>query len=126
MSKIKIDRADRFFSLYVRERDDWRCKRCGNTGESLQCSHYFGRANEAVRFEPLNADTLCYACHVMWGSTDREGYRNFKLNQLGDNMFKVLILRANGYKKKDRKMDAIKWRLAYQDLCKQKNIKPRV
>lgn len=110
--KIKLDKADQEFSRYIRLRDQ-RCMRCGRIGEGkdnivgLQASHYFGRSRESTRFDPENVDTLCFGCHQYWGSTDREGYRNFKVWQLGEKGFDLLTLRANTYQKKDRKMSLI-------------------
>lgn len=125
MAGIKIDKADKAFSLYVRESQDWTCQRCGSKGETLANSHYFGRSNEATRFAPENCDVLCYGCHQFWGSTDREAYREFKIKQLGENGFKKLIILANSYKKKDRRMSAMVWTQAYYDLCKKKGRTPK-
>lgn len=122
---IKIDRADKWFSLYVRELADWKCERCGNPGETLQNSHYFGRGNESTRFAPENCACLCYACHVRWGSTDREGYRDYMVKRLNNDGFRNLVVLANSYKKKDRKLEALKWKAAYHDLCKRKKVTPR-
>ena len=43
--KIKIDPADKYFSLYIRERDNNKCRKCGGTS-GLQCSHFQGRRKE--------------------------------------------------------------------------------
>lgn len=107
---IKIDAADKAFSWYVRLRDR-QCMRCHSPvrynvlglPNSHQCSHYFGRMRQMTREDPENADTLCGACHRIWGSDDKEAYRDFKLKQLGEDGFASLILRAHAYKKKDRK-----------------------
>jgi len=121
---LKIDKADRIFSLYVRELADNICVRCnGITG--LQASHYFGRAKEGTRFDPENIDCLCYGCHQYWGSTDREAYREYKIKQLGEDGFKRLQARAYGYCKKDRKMAYIIWKKAYEDLCFRKGVQPK-
>lgn len=107
--RIKLDLADVVFSGYIRRRDK-RCVRClqPGTGEKgivgLQCSHYFGRGRESVRFDPENCDALCYGCHQFWGSTNREDYRAFKIKQLGKRAFDLLCWRAEQYKKKDRKL----------------------
>lgn len=109
--RIKIDPADKVFSQYIRLRDK-RCMRCGSRVEinekglpiSHQNSHYFSRGRENTRFEPLNCDTLCMACHMIWGGDDKEGYRNFKIKQLGLEGFKKLDVQAHTPKKKDRKM----------------------
>ena len=110
--KIKIDKADQAFSLYIRTRDDWTCQRCGkrflkgNTG-GLECSHYFGRSRENTRFDPDNCIALCTGCHSYWDSAAKEEYRNFKIKQLGEKGFDLLMVRANTYRKKDRKMALI-------------------
>lgn len=57
-------KADTLFSEYIRKRDK-RCLRCGKT-TSLQCAHIIGRRNHRLRYDPQNAITLCYACHIHW------------------------------------------------------------
>ena len=133
MPQIKIDKADQAFSLYIRERDDWTCQRCGSIfdpwGEKtggLHNSHYFGRGREGTRFDPENCDALCYGCHRYWEKADREEYRAFKVRQLGENRFLSLTVRANTYKKKDRKLARIIWTAAYHDLCKKKKVTPKL
>lgn len=67
-----ITPADHFFSLCIRERADWKCEKCGTKYErgsrGIHCSHYFGRSYWAVRFEPLNAFSHCFACHRLMES----------------------------------------------------------
>ena len=112
---ISRDKADATFSQYIRLRDG-KCVRCHSPVRlnakglpiSHHCSHYHGRRKESVRFDPENCDCLCHGCHVHWGSTDREGYRAFKIKQLGRKRFDALQIRANTYKKKDRNMSYIK------------------
>ena len=88
MWKIKIDKADKVFSQYIRLRDK-QCVRCGRRGEDtveglpikgLQASHYFGRGNECTRFDVENVDCLCAGCHQYWDS-NKEDYRDFKIKQ---------------------------------------------
>jgi len=120
MPKIKLDPADIAFSKYIRTRDGWRCQRCHTRyippTKALHNSHYFGRARENTRFDPENCDSLCYGCHKFWGSDDKEGYRQFKIKQLGQKRFDLLTLRASTYCKKDRKMALIKSRLLLKEL----------
>lgn len=109
--QTKIDKADAVFSDYIRLRDR-RCVRCKRPGEprssdglpvkGLQCSHYFGRRKESTRFDPQNCDALCGPCHSRWEATDREDYRDFKINQLGADGFALLRLKSNQRCKKDR------------------------
>ncbi len=105
---MKLDPADVAFSLFIRTRDKWTCQRCGTRytppTQALQCSHYFGRARENTRYEPDNCDALCTGCHRIWGSDDREAYKQFKIKQLGQRRFDTLTIQANTYKKRDRRM----------------------
>lgn len=104
---MKIDKADKKFSEYIRTRDEWRCKRCGTQYEpptaGLHNSHYFGRGKENTRFDPENCDALCFKCHIEWGSANREEYRRFKIAQLGEEKFRDLEVRAEILVRKDRK-----------------------
>ena len=65
---IKIDKADRVFSTYIRLRDK-ECVRCHRRGSGdlgitgLQASHFYSRRNESVRFDEDNVDALCAGCH---------------------------------------------------------------
>lgn len=121
-NKIKLDPADKVFSDFIRTRDGWKCQRCGTPytppTKALQCSHYFGRGAENTRFDPENCDALCTYCHSYWGSTDKEGYRNFKIKQLGQAGFDRLMIRSNTYKKRDRKMSLLVVREMLREIKK--------
>lgn len=121
--RVKLDKADTEFSLFIRERDLWTCRRChtryppGSRG--LQNSHYYGRGKESVRFDPENCDALCSGCHMLWGHGDeRDNYKAFKIKQLGENGFKILTLRAYTTGKKDRAMAYLVAKALRQDLAK--------
>lgn len=121
--RIKRDYADEYFSRYIRKRDK-ECKRCHSAVQfndvglpvSHQASHFFGRAKESTRFDPDNVDTLCHGCHQHWGSADREGYRQFKLTQLGQKEYDSLVIRAGTYKKKDRAMSLLEAKALLKSL----------
>ena len=123
MMKIKIDKPDLIFSQFIRKRDK-ACCRCGSPVRfnakglpiSHQCSHYFGRGQESTRFDPDNADCLCHACHVLWGSRDREDYRFFKIKQLGQNGFNSLLVRSKKLVKKDRKLSLIRVKALFDTI----------
>jgi hypothetical protein len=112
---VKLDPADRLFSLYVRLRDK-QCVRCGRKGEGewgvkgLQASHFQGRRKESVRFDLENVDTLCAGCHRYWGTEHRNEYEAFKLKQLGQKRYDLLILRANTPGHKDRLLQKLAWK----------------
>lgn len=119
MGKIKIDVADKAFSLYIRTRDKWTCQRCGKYHEpptmALHCSHFQGRGKEGTRFEPLNADALCYGCHNYFGSQPAEHYQ-WQVQRKGQETVDRIILQSNTYLKKDRKAQAIIWRAKIKEL----------
>lgn len=113
MGKVKIDAADKYFSLYIRTRDQWTCQRCGGRykppTQALHCSHFQGRGKEGTRFEPLNADALCYGCHRYFTSHPGEHF-NWQVERKGQDTVDRLILQSNTYKKRDRKLEAMYWR----------------
>lgn len=113
MGKVKIDAADKAFSLWVRTRDKWTCQRCGRKyvppTNSLQCSHFQGRGKEATRFEPLNCDALCYGCHQYFTAHPAEHYA-WQVMRKGQDIVDRLVLQSNTYKKKERRLEALYWR----------------
>jgi len=106
--KIRIRPADKLFSLYVRNRDNWKCVRCKRDyrerTSGLSNSHFWGRGRENTRFDPDNCDALCFRCHQYWGGDGREDYIEFKKKQLGEEGYKKLKIRAFTYKKRDDKL----------------------
>jgi hypothetical protein len=117
--KYKADPADKAFSLYIRTRDKWTCQRCGKKYEpptsQLHCSHFVGRGKESVRFDPENADALCFHDHQYFTSHPLEHYE-WQVERKGQKVVDALRLRSSLHKKKDRQMEAIIWRQALKDL----------
>ncbi len=121
---VKLDAADIVFSLFIRARDK-RCVKCGRRGLpnadglpvlGLQASHYWSRRHESTRFDPFNVDALCAGCHRLWGGAEREGYKAFKIKQLGQKAYDWLEFRHNQYQKKDRKMALIAAKFLLKNL----------
>lgn len=110
--RIKIDQADKYFSLYIRTRDNWTCKRCHvqyiPPTKALHCSHFQGRAKENTRFDPDNADALCYGCHQYFTSHPAEHYA-WQVLLKGQDIVDSIVLASNLYKKKDRQLEALYW-----------------
>jgi len=110
--KIKLDRADTVYSEYIRIKKGRRCARCGKRGigtkgiYGLDNSHFFSRKNESTRFYDDNCDPACTNCHAYWESHKTE-YEAFKLKQLGQERFNLLVLKKNTYQKKDRKLSLL-------------------
>lgn len=119
MGKIKIDKADRLFSQWVRTRDNWTCQRCKKQyqppTQALHCSHFQGRGKEGTRFEPLNADALCYGCHRYFTAQPADHYQ-WQVARKGQLTVDKIVLQSNTYKKKDRTLEAMYWQQQLANL----------
>lgn len=112
MRGVRIDPADKLFSLWVRWRAGWKCERCGAQfdvgSQGLHCSHFWGRAREATRFDPENCVAHCHGCHAHL-TANPELHREWKLKQLGEEKYARLTVRAQLTAKKDRVMAKLYW-----------------
>lgn len=124
--KTTIDAADKYFSMYIRLRDR-ECTRChspvqfNDKGDPIshQMSHFQGRRKEATRFDLENGDTLCGGCHQYFTANPGEHYE-WQVKMKGQNTVNAIVVRSNSYKKKDRKLEAMIWKQAYENLKKEK------
>lgn len=92
-------KADTAFSIWIRERDG-KCKRCGKFGK-LTNSHFWGRTHSATRYDPENCDAFCWLpCHYQWEHEKQGAYRDFKINQLGQERYDALERRARSSMKR--------------------------
>ena len=57
------NKADKLFSLAIRERDGWACRNCGSTYRP-QAAHIISRRYSAVRWSSDNCLCLCQKCHL--------------------------------------------------------------
>ena len=99
MNGIKRTPLDAVFSDLVRERADWTCQCCGKhypdrKGSGLHASHYFGRRGKSTRWFGDNVYAHCFGCHQKLGSSPHE-FRSFVFEQLGEDRYDALVLRAN-------------------------------
>ncbi len=112
--KIKRDPADALFSTFIRTRDGWQCKRCFKQFEkgaaNLHNSHFWSRGRENTRFDPENCDALCAFCHEELGKNP-ELHREWKLQQLGEDAYMKLRIRAEMRCKRDREGQKLYWKL---------------
>lgn len=113
MSGIKRTPADAAFSDCVRERAGWSCEKCGREypeGSSrfgLHCSHHFGRRHKSVRWEPMNAASLCFTCHNEVAENPLEHVTWFR-RLLGERNYELLCeLKERLVRKKDLDMKAM-------------------
>ena len=65
------DKADRQFSLYVRQRDTVndivRCCTCGewHHWKYVDCGHFMSRRYQATRFDEKNSGPQCKKCNIL-------------------------------------------------------------
>ena len=123
---IKRDVADSYFSKYLRLLRNFTCEHCGKKGEdgSMEASHFWGRRNESVRFDEENVSCLCNYCHRVFTENPHR-HQDWMRQKLGEKRYKLLMIRAQTYSKKDRKLQALLWKQEYRALCKERGIKPK-
>lgn len=101
MGAIKRTAADIAFSKCIRERNGWKCERCGaqheRNSQGLHASHFKGRGKWATRFDPSNVFSHCYGCHSYLGSHPDE-FADWVYSQLGDGLYEIVLERANDTK----------------------------
>ena len=119
MFRLKRSRADKLFSDYIRIRDNWTCQRCFITYEpptqALHCSHWWGRGNKSVRFNPDNAIALCYGCHRYLGSNPTE-HNQFFLKKLGIETYDRINMLARIPMKIDENMICLGLKVLIKEL----------
>lgn len=125
--KIKVNRADKLFSDFVREKAGWKCEKCGKVCKvnganiaQLDASHYFVRSKWNVRYDLDNVHAICNSCHRRMGEyrNDESGeYDLWMKEKLGDKRYKLLKLRANMTGRRDPAL----WLLHVKQLIKDHN-----
>lgn len=115
LGRIKLDKADQIFSSYLRTKIPY-CEVCKRE-DTLQASHFWGRRNESTRFDEENVDVLCFSCHLKFHENPGN-YTEWKKKKLGLKRYNLLDFRHNQYKKRDRKLEYIIWKKAYEELTK--------
>lgn len=120
--RIKLRKPDILFSRYLRLTRK-RCEKCGRRGEGkdeidkLQCSHFWGRKNENVRYSEKNCACLCFSCHQYFEQNPSE-YTEWMLKKLGKKEFAKLKLAAHFYCKRDDLANEIYWKQKLKDYEK--------
>lgn len=128
MGAVKRTPADAAFSNCVRERAGWRCERCntyypeGHGRQGLHCSHFHGRGNWSVRFDPENAFSHCYGCHSYFEQNPAE-FKDWIIASMGEGAYELLMERKQDtglgkmYKKTKGKGDIAKhYRLEHERM----------
>ncbi|HDY89845.1 MAG TPA: hypothetical protein ENH82_17225 [bacterium] len=96
MKKIKrkplIKKLDEVVSKIVRRRGS--CIKCGSRINMLNCSHWYGRVVQSVRWDFDNVKCACVGCHFWFDGHPHE-HTEFVKELLGDLNFDALRLKAN-------------------------------
>lgn len=62
--KLSKAKADKYFSLFIRERDKNKpCITCNKFTSEKDCGHFLSRRFESVRFDEKNAHGQCLKCN---------------------------------------------------------------
>jgi hypothetical protein len=123
---IKLRPSDIVFSQYVRLKAG-KCARCGSPVQfnsagmpiTHQASHFQGRRKEATRFDLENVDCMCGGCHLYLTAFPYE-HTQWQIQNKGKQTVEAIVLRSNGHKKRDDKMDKLIWSAALKDLLKER------
>ena len=95
---IKEKKLDEIFSLFIRNKYNWTCERCGLRVKPptnvIQCSHFYSRSIRPTRFEEDNADCFCQKCHMQWENRKNAEYYDWKLKKLTLPRFEALKHKA--------------------------------
>lgn len=102
---MKTFPVDTAFSLFIRARDNWACRRCGSGfkpfkigGDNrhlkgLHNMHYFSRGNWTTRVDEDNCMAGCYGCHRHLDTHPLEK-EAFWIQEIGQERFDTLTKRT--------------------------------
>jgi len=125
MFGIRRSLADKYFSDWIRQRDDWTCQRCftqyERPSQGLHCSHFHSRRNRSVRFDPENAVSLCMRCHLHMGENPQE-HVDFFLKRLGKEKYDALFVRARTPAKVDEKEIVLAFKLELEKMKGERKV----
>jgi hypothetical protein len=98
--RIRVDKLDNYFSLYIRARDGWRCQfpGCGKEyprgSRGLHTAHFIGRAHQLTRYDPDNCVAFCHGHHAFMDTYKATKFMEFMCSRLGEERFQALLKRA--------------------------------
>jgi len=84
--------ADRLFSYFIRNRDNWTCQTCGIKvyGSNAHCSHFVGRNNMATRYEERNCICQC-SRENMFMEGNKPKFALFLMKKYGNEIIEELV-----------------------------------
>lgn len=111
-AKMKRRPNDILWTKYIKLLSKGFCQtnfKCFRGTPGTDVSHWQGRRKETVRYFENNSDFVCRKCHNFIHTADgAKVYDEWKLHQLGEWEYKLLILRANQTGKRDDVLQKIR------------------
>lgn len=120
--KLAKAKADKYFSLYIRERDKNKpCVTCGKMVSDKDCGHFLSRRFENTRYDEKNAHGQCQKCNRFEYGNQYE--HSVSIDELyGAGTCEKLRLKsrmiAAPRSQYDYEQIAEIYKLKYQQLCK--------
>ena len=91
-------KLDALFSLYIRIRDKWTCRRCHKPqpykSRGYHCAHFKRRGIQATCWDPTNAVGLDHGCHKYLDEHPAEKKKWF-IAEFGEEAWEILTAKAN-------------------------------
>ena len=94
--KKAVERLDKAFSRYVRQRDK-ECVLC-RSKENLQCGHLITRSKYSTRWHILNGFCQCRSCNFLHESQP-ERFTAWFLRVFGKKAYEALVKESNQIRK---------------------------
>ena len=98
---MKIETADKHFSIYIRLRDSdengyAKCCSCGKVShwKDSDAGHFVNRAHKSLRFSEVNVNTQCRHCN-RFREGNVTGYAMFMIDKYGRDILEKLEITKN-------------------------------
>jgi hypothetical protein len=89
---LLLEKANKAFSLFIKERDNWTCVLCGKTKETaiMTNGHLIKRGKKIHLFNELNCHCLCSGCNKL-DNYDHDIYVNWFIIVYGLKRYQELV-----------------------------------
>lgn len=84
-----VREADKYWSLFIRERDNYKCVICGSE-KNPQCGHLIKRGKKTVRWDELNTNCICSSCNYR-DNQEPQHYHQWFLRNYTVNQYEFIV-----------------------------------
>ena len=102
---IKRCPADAAFSNAIRLNKNHTCEHCGRSDGRTECAHIFGRRHKSVRWDTMNALSLCHGCHRKFTENPLD-FTTWLQGYLGQGYLDILTEKRNQIMKTNKALRA--------------------